>query len=197
MKGDPRFAKLLADLPEALVRESTFVHELMNNAEIITVRKGDYLVRTGEFCHHAYFINKGVYINQFINERGEENVVGFSTDEFYPFLSAIGYFTEAPSEFEVKAIEEGELVRLSRAHIEQMSKNYPLFASYYQNAMMAIIFKLYTIFAIRQSCTSEEFLHYLYTRQISFINRIPDKYIARFMGVSTSWYCKLKKRVLR
>lgn len=193
---DSRFEKLLVDLPEALARDESFIHELIENVEIVAVRKGDYLLRTGEFCHHAYFINKGVYINQFINERGREIVVGFSTDNFYPFLSAIGYVTEAPSDFEIKAIEDGELLSISRSNIEKMSENYPLFAVYYQRAMMSIISKLYILSAIRQSCTSEEFLDYLYTHHISFINRIPDKYIARFMGISTSWYCKLKKRVL-
>jgi len=192
---DPHFARLLADLPEALARDADFTRELIENAEIVTVKKGDYLLRTGEYCHNAYFINKGVYINQYVNDKGEEFVVGFSTDTDYPFLSAIGYVTKAPSDFEIKAIEDGELLCLSRSFIEDMSKKYPLFASYYQEAMMSIISKLYTIFAIRQSCTGEEFLHYLYTNQTSFINRVPDKYVARLMGVSTSWFCKLKKRI--
>jgi len=197
MMVDLRFDKFLADLPQALIRDESFIRNLTSEAQIISVKKGDYLLHKGEYCHHAYFINKGIFINQLLNSKGEEIVIGFSTNDFYPFLSAIGYVTEAPSEFEIKSIEEGELIRLSRVHIEEMSKSYPPFAVYYQRAMMAIISKLYTIFAIRQSCTSEEFLNYLYDNQLSFINRIPDKYIAQFMGISTSWYCKLKKRILK
>ena len=106
------------------------------------------------------------------------------------------YFSQAPSEFEIKALESGELLRLSRAHIEDLSLRYPLFASYYgRNAMLTIISKLYSMFAIRQSCTAEEFIKYLYNHYMWIMQRVPDKYIAQYMGISNAWYCKLKKRI--
>lgn len=196
MQTDPHFARLLADIPEALARDEVFVKELQNCTRVVTVRKGDYLLRTGELCQDAYFINKGLFINQYISEKGNETVTGFSSDTVYPFLSAIGYFTKAPSDFEIKAIEDGELLCFSRHHIEALSLRYPLFASYYQNVMLTIISKLYTMFAVRQSLTAEEFLAYLYKEYKWIVNRVPDKYIAQYMGISNSWYCKLKKRIL-
>lgn len=196
MEADPRFARLLADIPEALARDEVFVKELEDCSRMVTVRKGDYLLRTGELCLDAYFINKGLFMNQYVNENGNETVTGFSSDFEFPFLSSIGYFTKAPSDFEIRAIEDGELLRFSRAQIEDLSLRYPLFASYYQNVMLMIISKLYTMFAVRQSCTAEEFLLYLYKNYLWIVNRVPDKYIAQYMGVSNSWYCKLKKRVL-
>ena len=27
------------------------------------------------------------------------------------------------------------------------------------------------------------------------MQRVPDKYIAQYMGISNAWYCKLKKRI--
>lgn len=196
MQADSPFARLLADIPRELARNEVFVRELENYTRLITVKKGDYLLRSGEVCQDAYFINRGVFINLYINEKGDESVTGFASDTMYPFLSAIGYFTKAPSEFEIKAVEDGQLLCFSRDHIETLSRRYPLFATYYQNVMLTIISKLYMMFAVRQSCTSEEFLRYLYNHALWIINRIPDKYIARYMGVSQSWYCKLKKRIL-
>lgn len=195
MEIDAHFTGLLADIPKVLARDVVFVKELESRARIITVKKGDYLLRTGELCQDAYFINKGVFINQYISDKGTESVTGFASDCQYPFLSAIGYFTKAPSDFEIKAIEEGELLCFSRNHIEELSLHFPLFASYYQNVMLTIISKLYSLFAVRQSCTAEEFLIYLYKHYMWVINRVPDKYIAQYMGISNSWYCKLKKRI--
>lgn len=195
MVFDPHFARLLADIPEALARDEKFLSELESHAKILYVKKGDYLLRSGELCQDAYFINKGLFINLYINEKGNECVTGFASDNQYPFLSAIGYFTQAPSDFEIKAIEAGELLCFSRAHIEDLSLRYPLFAAYYQNIMLTIISKLYTMFAIRQSTTAEEFIQYLYTHYMWVINRVPDKYIAHYMGISNAWYCKLKKRI--
>ncbi|MEG1543328.1 MAG: Crp/Fnr family transcriptional regulator [Tannerellaceae bacterium] len=195
MDADAHFDRLLADIPEVLASDACFVEELQGRAKVITVKKGDYLLRTGELCLDAYFINKGVFVNLYVNEKGDESVTGFASDCQYPFLSALGYFTGAPSDFEIKAIEAGELLCFSRAHIEELSQRYPPFASYYQNVMLTIISKLYTLFAVRQSCTAEEFLRYLYTHYDWIVNRVPDKYIACFMGLTNSWYCKLKKRI--
>ena len=195
METDGHLAKLLADLPESLARDEVFVSELKNITTVVAVDKGDYLLRTGEICQDAYFINKGLFINLYVSEKGDECVTGFSSDYQYPFLSAIGYFTQAPSEFEIKALEAGELLRLSRTHIEDLSLRYPLFTSYYQNAMLTIISKLYSMFAIRQSCTAEEFIKYLYNHYMWIMQRVPDKYIAQYMGISNAWYCKLKKRI--
>lgn len=116
METDNHFAKLLADLPESLARDDVFVNELKNISQVVSVDKGDYLLRTGELCQDAYFINKGLFINLYVSEKGDECVTGFSSDYLYPFLSAIGYFTQAPSEFEIKALESGELLRF-RAYI--------------------------------------------------------------------------------
>lgn len=197
MIADDCYVKLLVDIPEALSKDKTFVKELTGSTTLVQVKKGDYLLRAGELCQHAYFINKGLFINLFISGKGEESVTGFASDHQYPFLSVIGYFTQTPSDFEIKAIEEGELLSISRSHLEKLSLRYPLFASYYQNAMLAIIAKHYSMFAIRQSCKAEEFLNYIYSNYAWMINRIPDKYIACYMGISHEWYCKLKKRVLK
>ena len=48
METDVHFARLLADLPEALVCDEAFLGELAKNAKLISVKKGDYLLRTGE-----------------------------------------------------------------------------------------------------------------------------------------------------
>ena len=93
METDVHFARLLADLPEALVCDEAFLGELAKNAKLISVKKGDYLLRTGELCQDAYFINKGLFINLYVNENGNECVTGFAADNMFPFLSAIGYFT--------------------------------------------------------------------------------------------------------
>ena len=97
METDGYLAKLLADLPESLARDEVFVSELKNITTVVAVDKGDYLLRTGEICQDAYFINKGLFINLYVSEKGDECVTGFSSDYQYPFLSAIGYFTQAPS----------------------------------------------------------------------------------------------------
>ena len=145
------FEKLLKDMPQRLAEDASFVRELETYAYLVTVKKGELLLRPGEICQNAYFINKGLFVNIFTSEQGKECVTGFASDFPYPFLSEISYFTGTPSNFEIKALEDGELLCLSRTQIESLSARYPLFASYYQNVMLVIISKLYMMFAYLKS----------------------------------------------
>ena len=189
------FNRLFADLPKVLLEDPAFVNELKSHTRIISIKKGELLLRSGELCKDAYFINKGLFVNIFITENGKNCVTGFSSDFQFPFLSEIGYFTQTPSDFEIKALEDSELLCFSRVFIEDLSLRYPFFASYYQNVMLRIISRFYMMFAFLQTYSAEEFIMYLYENYKWIILRVPDKYIALYMGISTSWYCKLKKKI--
>lgn len=187
-----RFSKFI---PSTLLENEAFADDIAHCTIRLFIKKGDYLIRTGEICHNGYFINKGLFINQYVGDKGNVCVTGFSSDEVYPFVSVIGYFTQQPSAFEIKAIEDSELLCFSRRDLVRLSANYADFGLSFQRVMLMIIEKLYSMFAVRQTSCSEDFLRYLYEHHKWIINRVPDKYIAQYMGISNSWYCKLKKRL--
>lgn len=190
------FEKLFASLPQSLTNDLAFLDELQSCMQVIRLAKGEYLLRAGQPCTHGYFVNKGMLLHLYVNAKGTESVMGLSADDLYPFFSSPNYFTGQLTGFELKAIEEVEVLALPRHHIERLSDNFPAFASYFKEIMLMVISKIYTLAAVRQSNTPEELLRYLYTNHIWIVNRIPDKYIAQFMGISNEWYCKLKKKVL-
>ena len=66
MKLSPDFEKFLSFIPEILSRDESFLKDLESCTRGVTIRKGDFLIRTGELCQDAYFINKGLFINQYI-----------------------------------------------------------------------------------------------------------------------------------
>lgn len=196
MEPHSRFKKLYDYLPGDLSGNDVFWNELVAGTQLVAVTKGDYLFRQGEICSSGYFINKGLFLHLYAAGNGHESVVGFFVDTLHPFLSSVGYITGEPSGFEIKALEDGELIAFPRRHVERLSEAYPRFASFYQQVTLLLLSKICTIYAVRQSYNAEDLLRYLYTHYLWIINRVPDKYIARFMGISNEWYCKLKKKLL-
>ncbi len=191
------FDRLRASLSAELADDPHFWADLQESATVLTIRKGETLLHVGELCSCAYFINKGLLVNLFITEKGNECVTSFASDYQYPFLSGISYITQKPSDFEIRALEESELICISKESIEGLSKRYPAFLVYYTHILQLLIAKQQTLFAVLQSYTAEEFIEYLYSDHPWIINRVPDKYIAHFMSISTSWFCKLKKRIVK
>lgn len=171
---------------------------LEDTGKIIEIKKNQYLLKLGEVCHHGYFLNKGSLIQLFQHENGKEIVLGFYIDHVYSFLSSPhSYFTGTGSTFEMKAIEDCTLVAYHKDDLERMAHEFPEFGHFYHKITANALHNMYLFSAMRLSLSAEEFFIYLMNNHSEFLQRIPDKYIARFIGVSDEWLCKVKKRILK
>lgn len=192
------FEQLRADLEKQIALTSDLWTDLTERAELLEYKKGEHLLIAGEICHHGYFVNKGSFVHTFIGENGEESVVGFSIDQTNRFLSsAKSYYSQQPSPFEIRALENSEVLRFSKHDLEELARNYYPFAAFYHQIVSNALLNMYVFNAMRLSLSAEDFLKYLYREHPTYLQRLPDKYVARFMGVSNEWFCKIKKRILQ
>ena len=164
----------------------------------VFVKKNQYLLQKGEVCQHGYFLDKGSLIQLFQNENGKEIVLGFYIDHVYSFLSSPkSYFTGKGCEFEVKALEDCELISFHKDDLENISQLFPEFSLFYHKITANALHNMYMYSAMRLSLSAEDFLIYLMNNHPEYLKRIPDKYIARFIGVSDEWLCKVKKKIIK
>ena len=110
MKLSPDFEKFLSFIPEILSRDESFLKDLESCTRGVTIRKGGLFDSYGRVCAKMPILLIKGFLSINILMRMGIIVTGFSSDSMYPFVSTIGYFTQVPSEFEVKAIEDGELL---------------------------------------------------------------------------------------
>jgi CRP-like cAMP-binding protein len=172
--------------------------QLQKFAKIRYLKKNEYLLKVSQVCQHGYFLNSGSLIKTFLNQNGKEVVHGFYIDKDYTFLSEVtSYFSRKPSNFQIKAIENCELIELSESQLYYLANNFQEFAVFFNKITAWSYQNLYMFSAMRLSLNAEEFLLFLYDQHPIYMQRIPDKYIAQFMGVSKEWLSKLKKKVLK
>jgi len=164
----------------------------------ISIKKNQYLLQQGEVCHHGYFLNKGSLIQLFQHENGKEIVLGFYIDHVYSFLSSPrSYFTGTGSTFEIKALEDCDLIAFHKDDLENMAKDFHEFSIFYHKITATALHNMDLFSAMRLSLSAEDFFIYLMKNHPAYLQRIPDKYIARFIGVSDEWLCKVKKKIIR
>lgn len=192
------FSKLKKAIDKDIKMSPELWTHLQEYGAIRLLKKNEYLLKTGQVCQHGYFINNGSLVQTFINQNGKEIVQGFYLDDTYAFLSSVtSYFSEEGSDFEIKALENCELLEFSKPQLEFLSNTYPEFAIFYHKITATGFQNLYMFSAMRLSLNAEEFLKFLYQNHPIYIQRIADKYIAQFMGVSKEWLSKLKKKMLK
>lgn len=197
-KINTMFSKFKSTLDSTIRMSPELWSHIQEYGTIRQLKKNDYLLRAGQVCHHGYFINKGCLVKTFLNSNGKEVVQGFFIDEDYSFVSeVVSYFSKKESDFQIKAIEPCEVIEFSNHQLDYLIDNYQEFALFFHKITSNSYQNLYMLSAMRLSLNSGDFLRFIYNNHPTYIQRIPDKYIAQFMGVSKEWLSKLKKKILK
>jgi CRP-like cAMP-binding protein len=190
------FSKIKSDIEKIIPMSPEAWAQLQDFGKIRQIKKNEYLLKPGQVCQHGYYINSGSLVTTFTNKTGKEIVQGFYIDEDYAFISEVlSYFSGKRSDFQIKAIEDCEIIEFSKPQLDYLMDNYQEFALFFNKITSSSYQNLYFFSAMRLSQTAEDFLLFLYDEHPIYMQRIPDKYIAEFMGISKEWLCKLKKKV--
>lgn len=158
-----------------------------------TVRKGKMLLKSGEVCHHLYFISKGA-IRGFIKDEEKDITTWISIDNEV-VTSISGLNDQAPSIENIQAIEHAELLILSFTDLEILYRDYlefnivgrKLLQRYYQDAEGRAF--------IARIPRAEKKYQYFVQHYPHLINRVPIKYIASFLGVTLETLSRVRKRL--
>ncbi|MGE4289018.1 MAG: Crp/Fnr family transcriptional regulator [Salinivirgaceae bacterium] len=159
------------------------------------LKKNEYLLNSGQPCQNSYYINSGILVKIFLNKNGREIIQGFYLDGEFVFLTEHNtYLPGNGQSFQIKAIENCKITEFSKSQLEYLAHNSKEFALYLQKLTALSFHNLYMFSAMRLSLKEEEFLLFLYHQYPKYLCRIPDKYIAQFMGVGKRWLCSVKEK---
>ncbi|MCF8218052.1 MAG: Crp/Fnr family transcriptional regulator [Bacteroidales bacterium] len=172
--------------------------DIKSHLQVFTVSKGEYLLRKNDICRYGYFIHKGSFMHTYINDEGKEFVISLHLDEVYRYLtSPQSFFTGNSSDFEIIALEESKVIAFHKKNLDKLSDEHPEFQKYYHEVTAGGLLYLYQFSTIKMTSSAINFLKLIYQDYPSFLLRIPDKYIARFIGISEEWFSKIKKKFLK
>jgi CRP-like cAMP-binding protein len=166
---------------------------IQKKAAYKTVRKGKMLLKSGEVCHHLYFISKGA-IRGFIKDEEKDITTWISIDNEI-VTSISGLNDQAPSIENMQAIENAELLSLSFTDLETLYRDHlefnivgrKLLQRYYQDAEGRAF--------IARIPGAEKKYQYFVQHYPHLINRVPIKYIASFLGVTLETLSRVRKRL--
>lgn len=104
--------------------------ELFNNLKTKTIKKGEYLLKTGEVCKHLFFINEGLTKLFFIKD-GKEfiGIFGIENRLFSAFES---YLTQTPSNFMLIALEQTTVTLISFEEMEKLCKKHHCMETFFR-----------------------------------------------------------------
>lgn len=162
----------------------------------IRVKKKGFLMQAGEITKYEYFITKGCLKVYTLDEDGAPHISMFAIEDYWTG-DISSFMTKEPSRYYIKATEHSELLGISRTNYDVLFQEIPKFERFYR-----ILYQRSLISYIRRSnhgisLTAEERYIIFKKKYPQIINRITQKDLAAYIGITPEFMSKIISKVNR
>lgn len=156
------------------------------------LKKGQFLVRSGEVCGQVSFVNKGL-LRMFYLVEGKEICTAFVAEN--NFISEYASFlTHTPSAQNIDALEDSQLINLSFDNMQELYQSHPVFEIFGRK----IAERLYLLLSKHKTGllahTPEQRYQFIIEEQPHLIQRVPQYMIASFIGITPEHLSRLRNK---
>lgn len=164
--------------------------------KVKVLRSGEFLLHEGNICKYESFVVRGCLKTYYLDENGFEHIIDFSIEEWWAD-DLYSLLTQTASRSNIKAIEDTEILQISKSDLELLYKKVPKFERFFrilfQNAYIAQREQINQAL----SASAEE-RYVLFLKQKPYAERrFSQKDIASYLGVTPQFLSALKKRLGR
>jgi CRP/FNR family transcriptional regulator, anaerobic regulatory protein len=157
-------------------------------------KKGDYIIKMGEYCRFISFINYGLIIGTIIDESGKEIVCSFTFENCF-FTYTEGISSNVPSHKNFIALEDCEMLILEKEKLPFIFAINQKFETLFTQILAEEVTRLLLADHNNRTLSAEEkYLHFINNCPQAF-NRIPLKHIAGYLGIEPPSLSRLRKKL--
>lgn len=153
------------------------------------------LLRAGECAQHLFIVNSGA-VRLFFNKDGREYTLQFILEK-EPFCIYESLMREEPSEFSVETLEPTEILIFNRADVLQHLESNSLFKEAIMNYFIDKMVNYVHLFLSMQVLSPEQRYAELLRHCPDIIQRIPQHYIASFLGITPVSLSRIRGRAVQ
>lgn len=157
------------------------------------LRKKQYLLQEGDVWKYNAFITKGCLRTYAVDERGNEHIIAFAVENWWTGDRESLLLGE-PSKFNIDAIEESEVILITKSNFAILCKAIPAF-----NDMVNAI--LQRSFIASQNRIHASISYSAEEKYLNFLNiypglalRIPQNMIASYLGITPETLSRVRSQ---
>ncbi|HMQ59572.1 MAG TPA: Crp/Fnr family transcriptional regulator [Flavilitoribacter sp.] len=168
------------------------MEELLGRFQVKAVRKGELLLAQGQVCNKLFFVKKGCLRLYYI-ARDIETTVWFSF-EHNSAIELSSFLSGAPSDYFLEAVEESEVLFLHKSELEQICDRHPEMGKIMRVFWEDVILNLLRRFTALQKDSAEKRYLDLMDQPV-YLQRIPQKYLASYIGVTPTSLSRIRGKI--
>ncbi len=158
--------------------------------------KKDFYLRPGQVCNAKAYVNKGCTRNFVIDEKGHERILFFAFEDWWlgDFES---YYSGNPGTNYVQALEDCDLLVISKDQFEALSKQIPKLQQWLTIKMIPAATASKKRLEELKTLSPEERYVALLEKQPGIFNRVPLQYIAAYLNIEPQSLSRLRSRLAK
>ena len=154
------------------------------------------LLSAGEVATCTYFVNSGILRSFTINDNIIEHVLHFACEGWW-IGDMYSYISEKPGNLFIEVLEDAEVVIITKENQQQLYQEIPKLERFFrilaENSLVAHQERLMD----NLSLTAEERFEKFCSKYPTLIQKVPQKQIASYIGVTPEFFSKMKARLLK
>lgn len=158
------------------------------------IRKKQFILEEGAVCTNLTFISKGLLKSYRLDEKGGEHITVFGWEGWW--ISDFNSFVkQQPSKLFIDAVEDSELLTITREKYEQLTLDVPVMDRYfrilYENSLVTKDERLISL----NHYTAEEKYQRLFTYYPEIMQRVPQLLVASYLGLAPATLSRIRKKL--
>lgn len=163
--------------------------------ELKSYKRNELVVSAGDVPKFSVFVGKGCLRQFWTNEAGEETIVYFAEERhFLGDLPAMR--TKTASNFSIQAIEDSELLTLSLENWTKAQTLFPWWIDIHLMGYQKWAARMQQQLADLQSKSGEVRYQALLKERPTLFQRVPQHYIASYLGLSPETLSRIRKKLV-
>ncbi len=158
------------------------------------VKKGQFLLYEGVVQRYVYFVAQGLLASYYTAMDGREHIVQFAIESWW--MSDMNSFTkQMPAMFNVKALEDSTVLELPFEHMQVVFERIPQMERYFRIITERGLITFQQRIVQNNSMSAKDRYVLFQQRFPNLQLRVPQKFIASYLGISPEFLSKIKKEL--
>jgi CRP-like cAMP-binding protein len=159
------------------------------------LRRKQYLLQEGDVCKYVAFVEKGLLRSFAVNDKGHEHITQFAFEGYW-IADQYSFLTGEPSEYNIEALEDCELLLLTKQGEDEMLEKIPKLERFFrlllQNNLIATQKRL--VSSLSQTA-EERYNEFVSACPTTLPHRIPQHMLASYLGVTPETISRIRRQM--
>jgi len=192
----PFMELFLANISKLITLQEEEVSLLTSYVTVENFKAKTILQEAGKISKQTYFVHSGILRSFSINDNIHEHVLHFACEDWW-IGDMYSYISEKPGNLFIEVLEDAEVVIITKENQQQLYQKIPKLERFFrilaENSLVAHQERLMD----NLSLTAEERFEKFCSKYPTLIQKVPQKHIASYIGVTPEFFSKMKSRLLK